>query len=181
MCFGILIILTSIISGQIFTTVPKNVFRFSYARNQSESNWDLKDQSFDLRGVGRHYFDQLTHNDSVRFSSDYDLYHNGSFRLDSAKSVEEWLIRFNNTYGTNLPIFEAIGLDTSTGISVTGEFLESLARKTQGKSFKIKYGMSNQITLSVSIPFFKVIGSLVSGSTPISLSPFNFSFSCLLI
>ena len=154
MCFGILIILTSIISGQIFTTVPKNVFRFSYARNQSESNWDLKDQSFNLRGVGRHYFDQLTHNDSVRFSSDYDLYHNGSFRLNSAKSVEEWLIRFNNTYGTNLPIFEAIGLDTSTGISVTGEFLESLARKTQGKSFKIEYGMSNQITLSVSIPFF---------------------------
>ena len=72
MCFGILIILTSIISGQIFTTIPKNVFRFSYAQNQSESNWDLKDQSFDLRGVGRHYFDQLTHNDSVRFSSDYD-------------------------------------------------------------------------------------------------------------
>ena len=154
MCFGILIILTSIISGQIFTTVPKNVFRFSYARNQSESNCVLKDKSFDLRGVGRHYFDQLTHNDSVRFSSDYDLYHNGSFRLDSAKSVEEWLTRFNNTYGTNLPIFEAIGLDTSTGISVTGEFLESLARKTQGKSFKIEYGMSNQITLSVSIPFF---------------------------
>ena len=150
----ILILITNIIFSQNYPTIPKNVFRFSFTQNQSESNWDIKGQEFDLRGIGRRYFDHLSHNDSLRFSSDYDLYHNGSFLLDSTRSVEQWLNMFNSKFGKNLPVFENIPFDTSNRISVSGNFSESLTRKTEGKLINLDYGMSNQITLSVSVPYF---------------------------
>ena len=118
----ILILITNLIFSQNFPTIPKNVFRFSFTQNQSESNWDIKGQEFDLRGIGRRYFDHLIHNDSLRFSSDYDLYHNGSFRLNSTRSVEEWLNWFNSKFGKNLPVFESVPFDTSNRISVSGNF-----------------------------------------------------------
>ena len=65
----VLLLLADILFGQILPTVPSNVFRFSIGSSISESKWDLDEQSFDLRGIGRHYFDNITHNDSVRFSS----------------------------------------------------------------------------------------------------------------
>ena len=55
------------LTGQILPTVPSNVFRFSAGALISGETWSLKGQQFDLQGFGRHYFDHLTHNDSVRF------------------------------------------------------------------------------------------------------------------
>ena len=138
--------------GQILPTVPSNVFRFSFGTSISESKWELEEQSFDLRGIGRHYFDNLTHNDSVRFSSNYDLYHNGTLILDSVNTIEEWLTQFNADHGFSLPVFGAQLIDTSKGVFPSGTFLESRDKKTTGKSFMIEYGMSNEVTLSVSIP-----------------------------
>ena len=102
--------------GQILPTVPSNVFRFSFGTSISESKWELEEQSFDLRGIGRHYFDNLTHNDSVRFSSNYDLYHNGTLMLDTVNTIEEWLTQFNADHGFSLPVFGAQLIDTSKGV-----------------------------------------------------------------
>ncbi len=121
----VLLFMADILFGQILPTVPSNVFRFSYGSSISESKWDLKEQSFDLRGIGRHYFDNLTHNDSVRFSSNHDLYHNGSLMVDSVNTIEEWLTRFNSDYGFFLPVFGAQLIDTSKGVSPSGLYLES--------------------------------------------------------
>ena len=148
----VLLFMADILFGQILPTVPSNVFRFSYGSSISESKWDLKEQSFDLRGIGRHYFDNLTHNDSVRFSSNYDLYHNGSLMVDSVNTIEEWLTRFNSDYGFSLPVFGAQLIDTSKGVSPSGLYLESRDKKTTGKTFMVEYGLSNEVTLSVSVP-----------------------------
>jgi len=148
----VLLLLADILFGQILPTVPSNVFRFSYGSSISESKWDLKEQSFDLRGIGRHYFDNLTHNDSVRFSSNHDLYHNGSLMVDSVNTIEEWLTRFNSDYGFFLPVFGAQLIDTSKGVSPSGLYLESRDKKTTGKTFMVEYGLSNEVTLSVSVP-----------------------------
>ena len=148
----VLLFMADILFGQILPTVPSNVFRFSYGSSISESEWDLDEQSFDLRGIGRHYFDNLTHNDSVRFSSNYDLYHNGSSMVDSVNTIEEWLTRFNSDYGFSLPVFGAQLIDTSKGVSPSGLYLESRDKKTTGKTFMVEYGLSNEVTLSVSVP-----------------------------
>ncbi len=148
----LLIFFWTALIGQKSPTVPKNVFRFSIEKNYSVSKWDLDKQNFDLQGIGRHYFDNITHNDSVRFSSDYDLYHNGSFLLDSSITIEEWMTNFNISNGTDLPVFEAILLDTASAISVLGEILESREKTINRKKYQIEYGMSDDITLNISLP-----------------------------
>ncbi|MBT4554130.1 MAG: hypothetical protein HOC41_00405 [Candidatus Marinimicrobia bacterium] len=147
-----LILLNTILVGQIFPTVPSNVFRFTVGKYRSLSAWDLPQQNFDLRGIGRHYFNNIAHNDSVRFSSDFDLYHNGSMMVDSLNTIEEWLINFNTNQGASLPVFEAQNIDTSSQISLKGTYLESKRKSTLGNTFKIDYGMSNDVTLSISVP-----------------------------
>ena len=142
----------AILIGQKSPTIPKNVFRFSIEQDYSISKWDLDKQNFDLQGIGRHYFDNTTHNDSVRFSSDYDLYHNGSFNLDSSITIEEWMTNFNFSNGTSLPVFEAILLDTGSAISVLGEIMEFRERTIKRKKYNIEYGMSDDITLNISLP-----------------------------
>ena len=145
----LLIFFWTALIGQKSPTVPKNVFRFSIEKNYSVSKWDLDKQNFDLQGIGRHYFDNITHNDSVRFSSDYDLYHNGSFLLDSSITIEEWMTNFNISNGTDLPVFEAIILDTASAVSVLGEILESREKTINRKKYQIEYGMSDDITLNI--------------------------------
>ena len=151
--FYFLFLSLNIISGQILPTVPSNVFRFSIGTSLSESDWKLKEQNFNLRGIGRHYFDHLKHNDSVRFSSNYDLYHTGTVLLDSATTVEKWMMQFNNDQNYSLPTFGAQNIDTSKSHYPSGTFMENRKKNTFGKNLKIEYGMSNEITLSISIPF----------------------------
>ncbi len=144
--------LFTILYGQILPTVPANVFRFSFGTNASESMWKFEEQNFELPGIGRHYFNNLTHNDSVRYSSNYDLYHNGSFILDSVNTIEQWLTNFNNEYGFSLPVYGAQLIDTSKAFIPKGTFLESRKKNIIGRSFKIEYGMSNDVTLSITMP-----------------------------
>ena len=151
--FYLLLLSLSILSGQILPTVPSNVFRFSVGTNLSESDWKLEQQNFDLRGIGRHYFNNLQHNDSVRFSSNFDLYHTGTAFLDSTTTVEQWMVQFNNNQNYSLPTFGAQNIDTAQGHYPSGIFLENRSKKIIGKNLKIEYGMSNEITLSISIPF----------------------------
>ena len=76
----------NLIFGQILPTIPANVFRVTFGNDiKGEYKMNFKElngkQNFNLSGIGRHYFNNLQHNDSVRFSSKYDLYHNGEVLL----------------------------------------------------------------------------------------------------
>mgnify|MGYP001452663777 CR=1 FL=1 len=76
-----------ILFGQALPTVPNNVFRISVFKSLSNSNWNLSDNKFSLDHIGKNYFDYGTHNDSMRFSSDYDLYYNGATYIDSSTTI----------------------------------------------------------------------------------------------
>ena len=74
---------------------------------QGSSNyfWDRGETQFTLEGIGKMYFDPFTHNDSIRFSSNFDLYHTGSLYLDKitfgndtfniTSTIEEWMTQLN--------------------------------------------------------------------------------------
>ena len=66
--FLLLIILSPSI-GQILPTVPRNVFRLTLEDYSADSEWDLKDQEFDLRAIGKAYYDHTTKNDTAYFSA----------------------------------------------------------------------------------------------------------------
>ena len=138
---------------QILPTIPQNVFRLTYGNLRGESSRDIGKQPFNLTDIGRMYFDHKTINDSGRFSSSNDLYHMGDIAIDSIHTVESWLSWFNVYQGTNLPILEAGYIDTTQSVMVGGQFSDSRKRSINGRKLTIEYGMSDQITLSVTIPF----------------------------
>ena len=76
----------TILIGQILPTVPGNVFRINIKTNldniNQNSKWVIGKQDFNLDKAGLNYFNNLVHNDSVRFAYPYDLYFNGSVYLD---------------------------------------------------------------------------------------------------
>ena len=152
--FLLLIILSPSI-GQILPTVPRNVFRLTLEDYSADSEWDLKDQEFDLRGIGKAYFDHTTKNDSGYLSASHDLYHMGDQFIDSVHTVESFLNEVNEAYRTDLPVFGITGygdFDTTKQIMVPGIFSESRKRKESGRRYRIDYGMSDQITLTVKVP-----------------------------
>ena len=79
--------------------------------------------------------------------------------------MESWISWFNTYKGTNLPKFDAGYIDTTKQVMVGGHFTESRKRISTGRKLKIEYGMSNQITLSITIPFINTykINHSVSG------------------
>ena len=95
----------TLIAAQSFQPLPNNVFRFSIDKGSSNYNWDKGQKQFSLEGIGKMYFDPFTHNDSVRFSSNFDLYNVGSLYLNNiiidtdtfsvSSTVEEWMEELN--------------------------------------------------------------------------------------
>ena len=94
----------------------------------------------------------MTHNDSIRFSSNFDLYHTGTVYIDSINTVEDWMTNFNTMYGFSLPTLGSQNIDTTKGMAPEGIFSERRKKKVTGRRLNIEYGMSNEITLSASIP-----------------------------
>ena len=72
-----------ILFAQNFQPLPNNVFRISIDQGSSKYNWDRGQHQFALEGIAKMYFDPFTHNDSLRFSSNFDLYHSGSTYYDN--------------------------------------------------------------------------------------------------
>ena len=146
-------------NGQNYPTVPKNVFRLIYSNNSYHESWNSGIQSFDLKNIGKMYFNDDNEGEFISHSSPSDLYNLGGNPLvnvfendnttenDSAQTIESWMAWFNNKKGTNLPLFEAGYLDTSNPISVGGTFKQSVKRRKASESYKIEYGLSNSITL----------------------------------
>ena len=148
----ILISIQYVLMGQLLPTIPGNIFRLSFGTSVANAKWEINDNQFSFRGIGRRYFDKDTYNDSVRFSSNYDLYNNGSAYIDSVTTIQQWMSDFNQSYGYSLPIFEAQGIDTLKVMEPDGGFSENRDRSVNSKYLHMDYGMSNEITISLSIP-----------------------------
>ena len=127
----------SVLIGQLLPTIPRNVFRLSIGSTIQDSKWDMDNNSFSLRGLGKRYFDIGTHSDSLRFSSNFDLYHNGSAYIDSNTTIEQWMNNFNDLYGFSLPVFGAQSIDTTRPMESAGVFSESRKRSISSKYLKI--------------------------------------------
>ena len=153
--------------GQILPTIPRNVFRISLGSKVEDSQWDIKNNLFSLDGIGRRYFDYGTHSSSLRFSSNHDLYHSGTAYIDSITTIEEWMTNFNLSYGYSLPTFGAQNIDTSRVMEPSGQFSERRSKSVLKRYVHLDYGMSNEITLSMSIT--------IIDSYEIEQSYFNYS------
>ena len=127
----------NILIGQILPTVPGNVFRINIKTNldsniNQNSKWVIGKQDFNLDKAGLNYFNNLVHNDSVRFAYPYDLYFNGSVYLDpnlndtiiGKITVEDWIINFNSKNSLNLPTFGRYGIDTNQVVEIPGSFYQ---------------------------------------------------------
>ena len=128
----------NILIGQILPTVPGNVFRINIKTNldnniNQNSKWVIGKQDFNLDKAGLNYFNNLVHNDSVRFAYPYDLYFNGSVYLDpnlndtiiGKITVEDWIINFNSKNSLNLPTFGRYGIDTNQVVKISWFFLSA--------------------------------------------------------
>ena len=162
-----LICFETFLIGQMLPTIPRNVFRISFGSKVEDSKWDIKNNLFSLDGIGRRYFDYGTHSDSLRFSSNHDLYHSGTAYIDSVTTIEQWMTDFNLLYDFSLPTFEAQNIDTNRLMEPSGQFSESRTKSVSKRYVHIDYGMSNEITLSMSIP--------IIDSYAIEQSYFNYS------
>ncbi len=158
--------------GQGYLTVPNNVFRISTSQNSLKYQWNKGEQQFALNGIGKMYFDRFTHNDSVRFSSNYDLYHVGTSYIDSVyerydaleqidlyyninTTVENWIKQFNTDYNYNLPVFGPQNIDTTLSMSPEGYFFEKNTKEILNQIIKIDYGFSNEVTFTTVIPLIE--------------------------
>ena len=150
------IVFSSLFYPKSFSTLPNNVFRLTFGKFSSELNWSLNNYPFSLDGIGYNYFNLLEHNDSIRFSSNQDLYHLGSTNIDSISTTESWMINFNENHGYTLPTFGPQSIDTSQSFAPRGSFSENKKNNGSGIKIKLEYGMSNDITLVLSIPFYEI-------------------------
>ena len=87
--------------------MPKNVFRLIYTNNSSIDSWNSGTQTFDLKNIGKMYFDKEEKR-GLDFSSPNDLYHLGSTGIvnifednhnvgnELTPTIESWLSWFNN-------------------------------------------------------------------------------------
>ena len=152
--------------AQNFQPLPNNVFRISIDQGSSKYNWDRGQHSFSLDGIGKMYFDPFTHNDSVRFSSNFDLYYPGSlyydnviFNLDTLSiglTIEEWMKQLNSDFSLNLPDFGQQNIDTNIFRYPKGSFFEKRSKNIITQTIRLDYGFSNEVTFNISIPFIEL-------------------------
>ena len=62
------------------------------------------------------------------------------------------MTNFNSIHGFSLPVLGPQEIDTTQGMSPIGNFSEKRKQRITGRKIDLEYGMSNEITLSVSIP-----------------------------
>ena len=163
-----------ILFAQSFQPLPNNVFRMSIEQGSSNYFWDRGETQFTLEGIGKMYFDPFTHNDSIRFSSNFDLYHTGSLYLDKitfgndtfniTSTIEEWMTQLNSDFNLNLPVLGPQNIDTNVFRYPKGSFFEERSKKITAKTLKIDYGFSNEVTFNLSIPLIELysIGQSIS-------------------
>ena len=152
--------------AQSFQPLPNNVFRMSIDQGSSSYNWERGETQFSLEGIGKMYFDPFTHNDSVRFSSNFDLYHIGSLYLDNiifdsdtlsiASTIEDWMEKLNSDFNLNLPVLGPQNIDTNIFRYPEGSFYEKRSKKVALKALSIDYGFSDEVTFNLSVPLIEL-------------------------
>ena len=130
--------------AQSFQPLPNNVFRMSIDQGSSNYNWERRETQFSLEEIGKMYFDPFTHNDSVRFSSNFDLYHTGSLYIDKivvgydtlsiTSTIEDWMKKLNSDFSLNLPVFGPQNIDTNIFRYPEGSFSEKRSKNFTAKT-----------------------------------------------
>ena len=138
--------------GQILPTVPANMFRITFDKYSMAGELNLEDQEFNMRGIGRSYFDDATKSELGYYNGAYDLYHVGDLLINEFVTIESYMKNFNSTYTTNLPVFGAGYYDTTRIAIPSGTLNEKKEYKQRGRNFRIDYGISNEFMLSLVVP-----------------------------
>ena len=138
--------------GQVLPTVPANMFRITLENYSLSGELYFKEQEFNMRGIGRSYFDDRTKNELGFYSGSNDLYHVGDLLINEFVSIETYMHNFNSTYNTNLPMFDAGYYDTKRIAIPSGIFNEQKQREERGNKYRIDYGVSNELMLSLVVP-----------------------------
>ena len=139
--------------GQILPTVPANIIRITLSNYSTIGEFKLKNQEFSMRGIGRSYFDDETKNDLGFYNGAHDLYHMGDMLINDLVTIESYLTNFNVINGTSLPVFNAGHYDTTRTTIPYGTLTELKERKEKGRKYRIDYGVSNQMMLSVTVSY----------------------------
>ena len=147
-----IVLFFSLSFGQVLPTIPANIFRITIQNYSHSKRLILNNQQFDMHGITKAYFDKTIKNNFGSFTSTNDLYHVGASSLNEFVTIESFLTKFNNSYGTSLPVFKAGYIDTSREVISNGVLSESRKQKEVGRKIKIDYGISNDVSLSVEIP-----------------------------
>ena len=77
-----LLFLIAVCYGQVLPTVPANMFRITLENYSLSGELDFKEQEFNMRGIGRSYFDDRTKNELGFYSGSNDLYHVGDLFIN---------------------------------------------------------------------------------------------------
>ena len=128
------------------------MFRITLDNYSMAGKLNLKNQEFNMRGIGRSYFDDLTKSELGYYNGPYDLYHVGDVLINEFVTIESYMKNFNETYTTNLPVFGAGYYDTTRATIPTGTLNEKKERNQRGRNFRIDYGISNEFMLSLVVP-----------------------------
>ncbi|GIS03936.1 MAG: hypothetical protein CM15mP106_3830 [Candidatus Neomarinimicrobiota bacterium] len=128
-----------------FQPLPNNVFRISIDQGSSISI-GIEVSTICLEGIGKMYFDPFTHNDSLRFSSNFDLYYPGSTYLNNiifnqdtlsiGLTIEQWMKQLNSDFNLNLPDFGQQNIDTNIFRYPEGSFFEKRSKNNYSPDIK---------------------------------------------
>ena len=153
--------------GQILPTVPANMFRLTLDNYSMAGELNLIDQEFNMRGIGRSYFDDVTKSELGFYNGAYDLYHVGDLLINEFVTIESYMKNFNAIYATNLPVFGAGYYDTTRIAIPSGILNEKRERKQRGRDFRLDYGISNEFMLTFVVPNIYSIKEEYSASASI--------------
>ena len=148
------------VSSQTHFTLPNNAWRVTVKQTNGFGKWKsatgytgVGPQYFNLDGYGRQYYDHIHPN------AYYDLHHLDSLSIGTTTFGD--LIRgFNQSssaavWGDTLPEFQTVffGPDSVT----IGGYLKNtkLQHTLSRQDFRLEYGVSNQVTFSFEVPYFK--------------------------
>ena len=112
------------------------MFRITLDNYSITEELNLIDQEFNMRGIGRSYFDDVTKSELGYYNGAYDLYHVGDLLINEFVTIESYMKNFNAIYATNLPVFGAGYYDTTRIAIPSGTLNEKRERKQRGRDFE---------------------------------------------
>jgi len=155
-------VLFGTVCSQTQFSLPNNVWRVSLKQTGEFGNWQgsgkytgIGPQYFNLDGYGRRYYDHIHPN------AYYDLHQLDSLSIGST-TFGDLIAGFNQSssatfWGDTLPEFRTtiFGPDSV----IIGGYLHNtkLWHTISRQDFKLEYGVSNRVTFSFEVPYFREV------------------------